>query len=149
MKSAAMIIAAVAFGLSGCAPISPMPPYGPTTVTVASKAPYGPYLVGSNGRSLYILEGTRNMSGRNRCSGPCLVAWPMVGAAAAGPGVNPANLRAVPGYAGAQAAYAGWPLYYYYRDGSPGHTTGQHVTDAWGTWHLISPSGAPIRPANH
>ena len=148
MKTAAMM-AAAALGLSSCASISPMPPSGPTTVTVANKAPYGPYLVGYEGRSLYMLEGTRNMSGRNRCSGPCLLAWPLVRAAVPGPGVDPAKLATVPGYGGPHAAYAGWPLYYYHRDGAPGDTTGQHVTDLWGTWHLVSPSGEPIRPAGH
>jgi hypothetical protein len=60
-------------------------------------------------------------------------------------GLNPAELRAVSGFTGAQASYAGWPLYYYHRDQAPSDTTGQGVRDSWGTWYLLAPSGEPIR----
>ena len=64
----------------------------------------------------------------------------------AGTGINPALLASVPMHGGPHVTYAGWPLYYYHRYQVPGDTTGQHVTDTWGTWHLLSPSGEPIRP---
>ena len=148
MKTAALLIAAAAFGLSSCATYPPTPPpYGSATVTVSSKAPFGTYLVDGRGRALYILEGERQPGGMHRCTGPCLGVWPPVhGPAAAGPGVNPALLTTMPMHGGPHVSYAGWPLYYYHRDRIPGDTTGQHVTDTWGTWHLLSPSGQPIRP---
>ena len=148
MKTAALLIAAAALGLSGCAtyPTTP-PPYGSATITVSSKAPFGTYLVDGGGRALYILEGERQPGGMHRCAGQCLAIWPPVhGAPVAGTGVNPALLASMPMHGAPHATYAGWPLYYYHRDRGPGDTTGQHVTDTWGTWHLLSPSGQPIRP---
>ena len=157
--------ASFALGLTACAGYPPAPygparaPYGPpqapygtaygaAMVTTTSKAPFGTYLVDGRGRALYILEGTRG-GGMNRCMGDCLRVWPPLhgGAGpAAGPGINPAQLRTMPMHGAPHLAYAGWPLYYYHRDRGPGDTTGQHVTDRWGTWHLLSPSGQPIRP---
>jgi hypothetical protein len=43
-----------------------------------------------------------------------------------------------------QVTYNGHPLYYYVRDLGPGRTTGQHVSDAWGEWYLVTPQGAPL-----
>jgi predicted lipoprotein with Yx(FWY)xxD motif len=154
MKLAAGMLVAMASGLVGCAPMAPMAPVapagpiGPATVSVAEKAPFGPYLVGPDGRSLYILEGTRGASGINRCDGECLRIWPPLHPAGRmiAPGIDARRLSNVRGYGGPHVAYAGWPLYYYHHDRAPGDTTGQHVRDAWGTWHLLSPSGAPIRP---
>ena len=147
MKTPKLLFAAAALGLSGCATYAPVAPYGAATVTVSSKAPFGTYLVDGRGRALYILEGERQPGGMHRCVGQCLAVWPaLYGPATAGPGVNPALLASMPMQSGPHATYAGWPLYYYVRDRVPGDTTGQHVTDRWGTWHLLSPSGVPIRP---
>jgi predicted lipoprotein with Yx(FWY)xxD motif len=156
-KSIFIPLAVVAFALAGCATYPPEPaPYGPvyagggySMVATATKPPFGTFLVGPDGRSLYILEGTRGTAG-DRCSGECLGVWPPLHASEpprAGPGVDPAALSTVMAHGAPHATYAGWPLYYYHRDRAPGDTTGQHVVDRWGTWHLISPSGAPIRPA--
>ncbi|HEU5482714.1 MAG TPA: hypothetical protein VFU80_06470 [Sphingomicrobium sp.] len=151
MTSPKLLIAAAALSLAGCATYSqPMGGYGgaPATISVTTKAPFGPYLVDGSGRALYILEGERMPGGMHRCVGQCLAIWPPVhGAAVAGPGVNPALLATMPMQGGPHATYAGWPLYYYHRDRVPGDTTGQDVHDSWGTWHLLSPSGEPIRPA--
>ena len=130
-------------------PRNPAAPLGTAALTTGTKAPFGTYVTDGSGRSVYILEGTRGMSGLNRCSGPCLSVWPMVPSGAAtttAGGLDPRQLRPVSGYGGTQDSYGGWPLYYYHHDMRPGDTTGQHVTDSWGTWHLISPSGEPIRP---
>lgn len=152
MKIPSLLIAAAALGLTGCAAYAPAPVMlaAPVTVTTASKAPFGTYLVDGAGRSLYILEGERGMVGTSRCTRDCLAVWPPLhraGRPIAGAGIDPARLSSVPMHGHAHATYAGWPLYYYVRDRGPGDTTGQHVTDRWGTWHLLSPSGAPIRPA--
>ena len=151
MKTPTLMLSAVALGLSGCATYGPAPmtPYaGPATVTTATKAPFGTYLVDGAGRALYILEGEQGMTGMSRCTPDCLRVWPPLhgGPPTAGAGVNPALLATVPLHGHPHVTYAGWPLYYYTRDRGPGHTTGQHVTDRWGTWHLMSPSGQPIRP---
>jgi predicted lipoprotein with Yx(FWY)xxD motif len=121
------------------------------TITTATKPPFGTYLVDGAGRSLYVLEGTQNGMGMDRCSGPCLAVWPPLHALTAPPvaaaGVDPARLTTVPMHGAPHVTYNGWPLYYYSHDQVRGDTNGQDVTDAWGTWHLLSPSGVPIRPA--
>ena len=61
--------------------------------------------------------------------------------------LDPRRLGTAPRGGGTQLTYAGWPLFYYVRDRGPGDTTGQHITDAWGTWHPLAPSGQPIWPA--
>lgn len=148
MRIPTALVAAATIFLSGCETVPPTPHYAPAagTVSVAAKAPHGPYLVGPNGMSLYILQGTRGTTGASRCSGECLRVWPPLlgGAPIVGPGIDPASLTVVQGAGGPQLTYAGWPLYYYSRDRVPGDTTGQHVTDAWGTWHLLTPNGQPV-----
>ena len=148
MTSPKLLFAAAALGLASCATYAPAPPpYASATVTVATKPPFGTYLVDSAGRAIYILEDERQPGGMHRCVGECLSVWPPVhGAAIAGPGVDAALLATMPMEGGPHATYAGWPLYYYHRDQAPGDTTGQDVHDTWGTWHLLSPSGEPIRP---
>jgi predicted lipoprotein with Yx(FWY)xxD motif len=152
MKIPTLMLTAAALGLGACATYAPPPigPYGGTvTVTTATKAPFGPYLVDGAGRALYILEGTRGTAAEN-CSGQCLVVWPPLHVTAppvVGAGVDPARLGTTMAHGHTHVTYDGWTLFYYHRDRAPGQTTGQHVRDAWGTWHLISPSGAAIRPA--
>lgn len=147
MKTQSLLIAAAALGLAGCATVLP-PPAIPVTVTTATKPPFGAFLVDRAGRSLYILEGERLPAGMRRCTGECLRVWPplhVAGAPTAGPGLDQARLATEPMHGAVHVTYAGWPLYYYHRDRGPGDTTGQHVVDQWGTWHLLSPSGEPIR----
>ena len=157
MKTQLIALAAAAFGLAGCAMYPDEPyhdagydaGYGTSVVTTASKAPFGTFLVDGDGRSLYILEGTRGTAG-GRCSGECLRVWPPLHAGrppVAGAGIDPARLVTVMAHGAPHVTYDGWPLYYYHHDRAPGDTTGQHVTDRWGTWHLLSPSGEPIRPS--
>lgn len=151
MKTPTILLAAATLGLAGCETVPAVAPvYGPVMVTTANKAPFGTYLVDGAGRALYILEGTHNESGMSRCSGDCLRIWPPLhtdGPPTPGPTVDPARLATVPMHGHPHVTYAGWPLYYYHLDRAPGDTTGQHVIDRWGTWHLLAPSGAPIRPA--
>lgn len=153
MKTPKLLFAAAAAALAGCATAVPTPvpvvPVAAVSLTTATKAPFGTYLVDGAGRALYILEGERMPGGVHRCAGPCLVAWPPLlssTAPASGAGVNAAQIGTMPMHGALHVTYAGWPLYYYARDRVQGDTTGQHVTDAWGTWHLISPAGMPIRP---
>ena len=156
MRIPTILLAGAALSLAACdtvfgppAPPPPIAPVGAVALTTATKAPFGTYVVDGSGRSVYILEGSRGGSGINRCSGQCLGAWPpLAGGVRQGvaTGLNPGLVQSVSGYAGAQLAYGGWPLYYYRRDQAPSDTTGQGVRDQWGTWYLLSPSGEPIRP---
>ncbi|MFP5329647.1 MAG: hypothetical protein ACLGHC_05860 [Alphaproteobacteria bacterium] len=154
MKTPKLLFAAAAAILAGCTTVAPGPvpvvPVGAVSLTTANKAPFGTYLVDGAGRALYILEGERMPGGYHRCMGQCLAVWPALMSNAppvAGAGVDPALIGSMPMHGGQHVTYAGWPLYYYTRDRVPGDTVGQHVTDAWGTWHLLSPAGVPIRPA--
>jgi len=153
MRIPTLLFAAAAAVLAGCEtypyPPAPVVPAAATSLTTANKAPFGTYLVDTNGRALYVLEGTRMQNPAYRCSGQCLHVWPPMltaGPPVAAAGVNPAMVGTMPTYGGAQATYAGWPLYYYHRDVAPGDTAGQNVRDTWGVWYLLSPSGEPIRP---
>ena len=157
MKVSAVLLSGAVAALGACDTYAPPPPQAApmapaanATLTTATKAPFGTYVVDGSGRSVYVLEGTRGMSGVNQCSGACLRVWPPVPARSptpfAGSGLDPPALRTISGYTGAQISYSGWPLYYYHRDQAPGDTTGQYVRDQWGTWYLIRPSGEPIRP---
>jgi predicted lipoprotein with Yx(FWY)xxD motif len=153
MKTPLILLAAAALGLGGYATSTSAQPYGAeqgaAMVTAGDKAPYGTFLVDARGRSLYILEGTRGTAG-SRCSGECLRVWPPLhssGPVTVGAGIDPALLATAVAHDGPHVTYAGWPLYYYHHDRAPLDTTGQHVVDRWGTWHLLSPSGEPIRPA--
>jgi predicted lipoprotein with Yx(FWY)xxD motif len=151
MKTPRLLFAAAsALALTSCAAVPPAVPVvpGALSVTTATKAPFGTYLVDGAGRSLYILEGEHMPGGTHRCVGQCMAVWPpLPGALAAGAGVDTTMLGTMTMGTSTHATYAGWPLYYYSHDRAPEDTTGQHVTDAWGTWHLLSPSGQPIRPA--
>lgn len=154
MKTPKILMVSATLGLAACATYSSAPPpysgpgYDTAVVTSANKAPFGTYLVDGRGRALYILEGTRGTAAE-RCSGECLRIWPPLHVSAhptAGGAVGPARLLTRMAHGHTHVTYGGWTLFYYHRDRGPGDTTGQHVTDAWGTWHLLSPSGEPIRP---
>jgi predicted lipoprotein with Yx(FWY)xxD motif len=152
MKTPMLLL--VAATLAGCETVAPPPivvlPTAAASLTTATKAPFGTYVVDGAGRALYVLEGTRGASGVNRCNGACLGIWPPLmtaGPTVAAAGVDPALVGAAPGYGGSQATYAGWPLYYYHHDAAPADTTGENVHDQWGVWYLLAPSGEPIRPA--
>ena len=150
MKIQPLLLVAASLGVGACATYSVAPPiHRVATVTTATKAPFGTYLVDGAGRALYILEGTRGETGMSRCSGPCLGVWPPLHASGppiAGAGVDPGRLATTPMHGAAHVTYSGWPLYYYHHDRMSGDTTGQAVRDAWGYWYLLRPTGEPIRP---
>jgi predicted lipoprotein with Yx(FWY)xxD motif len=126
-------------------------PLGAAIIQVASKEPYGQYLVDGAGLALYILMGPRQQGPQQQaadlCTGECLAEWPPVlsqGAPNAGQGADAGRIATVARPEGQQVSYAGWPLYYYKGDRLAGSTSGQAVEDRWGSWHLLSPQGQPI-----
>ncbi len=145
-------------------------PTGPATVSAASTS-FGTVLaVGSgpySGCSLYLLTSDQlhaftgapfacsdNANVRGK---PCdTVLWPALltdGAPIAGSGVNPRLLGTVtrtdlglPGVSSVQqVTYAGWPLYRFFRDETPGETEGANLNDPVSTpagiWYLVNPRG--------
>jgi len=153
---------------SSCADTSA--PTGPATVSAASTSFGRVLVVGSGpnaGCSLYLITSDQlhaltgapfacsdNANVRGK---PCdTVLWPALltdGAPIAGPGVNPRLLGTVtrtdlglPGVSSMeQVTYAGWPLYRFFRDETPGETEGANlndpVTSPPGIWYLLNPRG--------
>jgi predicted lipoprotein with Yx(FWY)xxD motif len=145
-------------------------PTGPATVSAASTSFGRVLVVGSGpntGCSLYLLTSDQlhaltgapfacsdNANVRGK---PCdTVVWPALltdGAPIAGPGVNPRLLGTVArtdlglpgGSSMEQVTYAGWPLYRFFRDETPGETEGANlndpVTTPAGIWYLVNPRG--------
>ncbi len=126
-------------------------PAGAAAIQLATKEPYGQYLVDASGRAVYVLEGSRQgpqaAAGGRSCTGECLAEWPPVvtqGTPTAGQGVNAGQLGTTAANDAQQVTYAGWPLYYYRGDAGQGSTSGQEIHDRWGGWYLLSPQGERI-----
>ena len=109
----------------------------------------GKYLVGPNGRALYLWVADKN--GKSVCNGACAKVWPPLtttGKAAASGGATSADLGTIKRSDGTkQVTYKGHPLYYYAADSSPGMTTGQGSDNFGAKWWLVAPSGAAITKA--
>ena len=126
-------------------PATPATPAPAGTLTVATGAP-GSYVADNTGRAVYVLAGDENGS---KCTGDCLAAWPPLladGAPAAGsPSLQGVMLGTVERSDGTtQVTYNGHPLYLYAKDAGPGSTTGHDVTDTWGKWYLVGPTGVAM-----
>ncbi len=152
-------------------------PTGPATVATASTK-FGKVLVVSSGPnagcSLYMLTSDQLHAmtfgltpfacsdGQNVIGHPCdSILWPALltkGAPIAGPGVNGALLGTVTrtdvlfGKIVHQVTYAGFPLYRFFLDETPGQTDGANlfdpVTSPTGTWYLVEPSRGHPAPGS-
>jgi len=92
----------------------------------------GTILVDGKGMTIYLFTQDTQGSGASTCEGGCLAAWPAVGELTASSDVDAALLGTITRSDGTmQAAYNGWPLYYYVQDEGAGDTTGQGVDDVW------------------
>ena len=119
---------------------------GTETLTLSTGSD-GQYLADASGRAVYMLEGDAE------CIGDCLAAWPPVVVATSTPTVG-SSLQAglvstVERDDGTlQLTYNGHPLYYYNRDTGAGMAMGQDVTDDFGEWYLVGPTGLAIVDAD-
>jgi len=116
-------------------------------VEIANSATLGDYLVGEDGRALYLL--TKDSSGTSTCTASCAVTWPPFTldageTAVAGAGVTGAIAPITRADGSKQVAINGLPLYYYSGDTAAGQTNGQNVG---GVWYLASPDGATVGSA--
>jgi predicted lipoprotein with Yx(FWY)xxD motif len=84
----------------------------------------GTVLVDASGRTVYELVG--DSAANQTCTGSCLSTWPPV----------TAN--------GSQMIVNGHPEFTFTGDTAAGQTTGQNLTDQWGRWLALDPSGNPI-----
>ncbi len=116
-----------------------------TRVKVAH-SPHGAYLVGPNGRALYLW--VADSMNKSVCSGACAQAWPPLtttGSPGASGGAMSADLGTTTRSDGSkQVTYKGHPLYYYIGDTAPGQTNGQGSNHFGAKWWLVTPAGAAI-----
>jgi len=84
----------------------------------------GTVLVDPSGRTVYELVG--ESAARPSCTSGCLSVWPAV----------TSN--------GHQVVVNGHLAYTFAGDKAPGQTSGQDLTDEWGRWLALDPSGDPI-----
>lgn len=106
------------------------------------------YITDASGRALYLLEGEPEES--STCYDECAEAWPSFIAADATPEADGESVRSdligtIERRDGrSQVTYDGHALYYYHDDEGPGDITGQDVTDEWGEWYLVQPTGEAL-----
>jgi len=121
------------------------PAAGGVTVKTA-KGSSGTYLVGPNGRALYLW--VADTGDKSSCSGACAGAWPPLltkGKPAAGTGVNASDLGTTMRSDGTEeVTYKGHPLYYFVADKSAGSISGQGSDSFGAKWWLVAPSGTAI-----
>jgi predicted lipoprotein with Yx(FWY)xxD motif len=131
----------------------------PTTTGVSSAARaqiatrilprLGTVLTNGQGHTLYLFipDNGRQVT----CVSTCAQIWPPVKLAN---GQQPVvSGQAKPSLAGSDpdpeggrvVTYAGWPLYTYIGDSTPGSATGQGLNANGGLWYVLSPSGQAIK----
>ena len=150
-----LILPAVALTLAGCggsssSSSSSSTPSAASVKIASSTIPgLGPVLVNAQGRTLYVFDPDNHS--KVTCVGACASVWPPVklaaGAKAVGSGAVKASLLGSdPDPSGGRVVtYAGWPLYAYVADTSPGADTGQALDLNGGLWYVISPAGTVIK----
>ncbi len=130
---AGFALALVAAGCGGAGATTGATPgaaSGNVTVTSATSATLGSYLVGPNGLTLYTkASDTANTS---TCSGTCATNWPALTLTAgqqavAGAGVTGTLASFARADGSMQVTYNGLPLYSWVQDTKAGDTTGQGV----------------------
>lgn len=166
----ALLLAAAALALGGCAGSSPTGGGGSTGGEASEPAPaestpaddsgssdggaadltvadssLGEIVVDAEGMTVYMFDNDTQGSGTSTCEGQCLVNWPPVPPAGDEPvasGVE-GELGTITATDGStQITLNGWPLYYFKGDSAPGDVNGQAVQDIW--W-VLDPSGEVIR----
>ncbi|MFW6051839.1 MAG: hypothetical protein ACODAU_11730 [Myxococcota bacterium] len=120
---------------------------GAAEIGSAMQEPHGTFLVGTDGRALYMFTADEQ-GGDSTCYDDCAAAWPPVltdgEPVSTDPAIQSALLGTVERRDGRmQVTYDGWPLYFYVRD-RPGDVMGQDVHGFGGEWYLLSPEGEPI-----
>jgi predicted lipoprotein with Yx(FWY)xxD motif/mono/diheme cytochrome c family protein len=118
-------------------------------IATATRPGLGPVLVDAQGRTLYIFA--PDNAKKVTCAGGCLAVWPPVTLPSgenpvASGGVKQSLLGSDPNPSGGRVVtYAGWPLYTYVADATPGTASGQAIDLNGGFWYVISPSGTVIK----
>lgn len=129
-------------GMQGGDPASGVLPADPATLRISNSPVAGLILTDGAGRTLYLY--TRDTRNTSNCYDACAVRWPPLltsGTPVAGSGAMSQIIGTIQRRDGStQAAYNGWPLYYYQEDAAPGDVKGQNVG---GVWFVVSDDGGP------
>jgi predicted lipoprotein with Yx(FWY)xxD motif len=110
---------------------------------------YGPILVGTHGRTVYIL--THDTNGQSVCYSQCATIWPPVltdkaVAPFVGTGIDGKLIGTVQRKDGTmQVTFKGMPLYYFFDDKAPGELKGQNTNSVW---FVLRPSGKVLMPGD-
>ncbi|MBS1675940.1 MAG: hypothetical protein JST08_01000 [Actinobacteria bacterium] len=125
-------------------------PSGGGPVVGARSVPgVGTVLVNNVGKTLYVFA--PDNKSEVTCTEACAAVWPPLkteagGEAEASGEVKASLLGADPDPEGGEVVtYAGWPLYTYVADTSPGSATGQGVNLNGGYWYVITPAGKIVK----
>jgi len=122
---------------------------GDVRISTRTLPKLGTVLVNSTGRTLYMFVPDKRR--KVTCVRTCAAVWPPVklarGQKAGAFGRAKASLLGSdPDPAGGRVVtYAGWPLYTYVTDRSPGMAKGQALNLNGGLWYVLAPSGRVIR----
>ena len=118
----------------------------PVSVVGTTKSSLGTFLVGANGRALYLWDADHGS--KSTCSGACAQAWPPLtttGTPKASGAAKASLLGTTTRADGShEITYAGHPLYYYAGDSGSGQTTGQGSDSFGSPWWVVSPAGKAI-----
>jgi predicted lipoprotein with Yx(FWY)xxD motif len=162
-KPLVMLLApAVALLAAGCGSSSTTSTTSSASTSAAASAPaagavqistrtlpgIGTVVVNAKGHTLYVFAPDK--AKKVTCVGACAAIWPPLALSSGqktavsgqaksslvGSDPNPAGGRTV--------TYAGWPLYAYVTDTSPGSAHGQALKLNGGLWYVIAPSGKVI-----
>lgn len=108
------------------------------TLSVSHDATLGDFLVGADGRTVYLFE--KDQGTTSACTGACSTNWPAVtasGAPTGGEGVDPGQLATA---STGQVTYGGHLLYEFAGDEAPGDTNGTSIS----SWYAVGPDGTAI-----
>jgi predicted lipoprotein with Yx(FWY)xxD motif len=142
-----MAAVAVAAGLALAVAGTGIAAGGPATVKTRH-GKLGTFLVGTNGRTLYLFE--KDKTKKSTCSGACATAWPPLlttGRAKAAGKAKATLLGTTKRSDGTtQVTYKGHPVYYFIMDKKAGDAKGEGVNAFGAEWYVLSSSGVKIEP---
>jgi predicted lipoprotein with Yx(FWY)xxD motif len=110
------------------------PSAGDPVLATAESTEHGTYLVGSDGRALYMFASDH--AGMSTCTGDCAESWPPLiieedSAPVAADGIDGTLSTVTRADGSLQLAYDDAALYYFSGDSAPGDTNGHGINDVW------------------
>ncbi len=124
------------------------PAAGAAQISTRTVAGLGSVVVNAKGQTLYVFSPDK--AKKVTCVGGCAAVWPPLALSSGQkPGVSGQAKSSLVGSdpnpaGGRTVTYAGWPLYTYVADTSPGSARGQALNLNGGLWYVIAPSGKLI-----